>query len=88
MNTKNFFLSWLAVFITIFIVDMVIHGKILSDLYHQTANLWRPKNQMNAFMPWMMLGTVTLLNLILPRSLVHGLLGISLSTPSRARSLV
>jgi len=88
MNTKNFFLSWLAVFITIFIVDMVIHGKILSDLYHQTANLWRPKNQMNAFMPWMMLGTVTLLNLIPPFFLARGLLGILSNTPSPARSLV
>ena len=58
MNNKKFFLSWLAVYITIFVCDGIFHGKILSGLYEQTAQMWRPKAEMNQFLPWMMLGTL------------------------------
>ena len=58
MNSKKFFLSWLAVYIVIFIFDMIFHGKILGHLYEQTAELWRPKDQMNQFMPWLTGGTI------------------------------
>ena len=58
MNSKKFLISWLAVFVTIFVVDMIFHGRILGEMYRQTANLWRPKEEMCQFMPWLTLGSI------------------------------
>ena len=58
MNNKKFLVSWVVVFVTIFVCDWILHGKILNDLYHQTAQLWRTKEEMNALGLWMMLGNV------------------------------
>lgn len=36
----------LAVFITWSILDFIIHGLLLESAYQQTANLWRPEEEM------------------------------------------
>ena len=58
MNNKKFLVSWVVVFVTIFVCDWIFHGQILNGLYEQTAHLWRPKEEMGQFMPWMMLGKI------------------------------
>lgn len=37
----------LSIFVSWTIIDYVIHGLLLSDLYRQTAQLWRPMPEMN-----------------------------------------
>ena len=45
-----------AVFISWSILDFILHGLLLRSIYEATANLWRPMDQMN--MPLMYLVTL------------------------------
>jgi hypothetical protein len=51
MNTKRWLLASVAVLIAIAVMEFVIHGMLLSDLYRQTPALWRPQAQMQQ-MAW------------------------------------
>ena len=44
---KKYLLGSLVVFIAWSILDFIIHAKLLSPLYMETASLWRPMDQMN-----------------------------------------
>src|SRR2546428_8742241 len=46
MNTKRWLLASVAVFVAIGVLEFLIHGVLLSDLYKQTASVWRPEAQM------------------------------------------
>jgi len=50
MNTKRLGLASLAVFAVIFILEGLIHGVLLADLYQQTASIWRPQSEMRGLM--------------------------------------
>ena len=41
MNVKRWFLSGLAAFAVVSVLDMIVHGRILMDLYTQTKFVWR-----------------------------------------------
>lgn len=56
LNIKSLTITVFVVFAYIFISDMVIHGFILDSTYQATPELWRPKAEMQSFMPWMILG--------------------------------
>ena len=56
MNTKRWVMAGVAAFGVTFIVDMVVHGKLLMPLYQQTASVWRPQAETNQKMWLMMLG--------------------------------
>ena len=56
MNTKRWMLASLAVVVVVAIVEWVVHGHILSDLYKQTISVWRPVGEMEKLMPLMWLG--------------------------------
>lgn len=51
MNYLRLILAALAAFIFVFIFDFVYHGILLKPIYESTAALWRPPEQMMAFMP-------------------------------------
>jgi hypothetical protein len=53
MNTKRWALASFAVFVVFVILDGIIHGVLLADLYRQTASLWRPEPEMEGLM-WLM----------------------------------
>jgi hypothetical protein len=42
MNIKRWLWASVAVFAVIAISDFIVHGMLLSDLYRQTASVWRP----------------------------------------------
>ena len=54
--TKRTMWAVVAVFVSWSILDFVLHGLLLRSTYEATANLWRPMNQMN--MPLMYLVTL------------------------------
>jgi hypothetical protein len=54
MNWKRFWMTSAVMFAWVFLSDMVIHGWLLGNMYHQTASLWRSEQEMQAFMGWMM----------------------------------
>jgi hypothetical protein len=56
MNTKRMIFSVIAVFIFIFASDFLIHGKLLSEMYMQTASLWRGEQEIASMRPWMLSG--------------------------------
>jgi hypothetical protein len=56
INLKRLIAAILAVFVYIFLSDMIIHGWLLAGAYAQTASAWRSQEQMQAFFPWMLLG--------------------------------
>jgi hypothetical protein len=60
MNSKRFALSTLAVFVTIFVTDFLIHGVLLKGMYSQTAQLWRSESEMGTYFPIMMLSQLLL----------------------------
>lgn len=60
MNKKRYFTSIIATFITIFVTDFIIHGKLLTELYVQTADLWRPESEMQKYFPFMTLAQAAL----------------------------
>lgn len=43
MNISRFAFSFIAVFIFIFLSDFLIHGSLLTGLYAETSQLWRPQ---------------------------------------------
>lgn len=53
MNTKRWIFASLGAFITVFILDMIIHGSLLMGLYTQTESVWRPQGEAEG-MYWMM----------------------------------
>ena len=42
MNTKKFLLASLAVFITLYLLDFVIHSLLLGSVYESMQEVWRP----------------------------------------------
>jgi len=48
---KPMIISVLAVLVTLFATEYLIHGIWLMPLYQQTASLWRPMSEMGMF-PW------------------------------------
>src|SRR2546422_7184625 len=50
MNTKRWLLASVAVFVAIGVLEFLIHGVLLSDLYKQTASVWRPETEMRQMM--------------------------------------
>ena len=58
MNTKRMALASLAVFVLVAVVDWVVNGVLLTDLYKQTASVWRPDSEIQSNMWLMWLGTL------------------------------
>lgn len=52
MNVNRYVLASLAVLVWTFVVDMLVHGTLLRDIYMATQQLWRPESEFN--MPLMM----------------------------------
>ncbi|TMG77977.1 MAG: hypothetical protein E6H75_05085 [Betaproteobacteria bacterium] len=50
MNTKRWLLASVAVFVVIGVLEFLIHGVLLSDMYKQTASLWRSEAEMQKMM--------------------------------------
>jgi len=50
MNTKRWLLASAAVLVVIAVMEFVIHGVLLSDVYRQTPNVWRAPAQMQQMM--------------------------------------
>ena len=56
MNIGRFVLAGVAAFAVTFVLDMIVHGKLLMGLYEQTASVWRGKGESHEMMWLMMLG--------------------------------
>jgi hypothetical protein len=52
---KRIAVSSFLVFVTVFITDALIHGKLLMGEYAATAHLWRTDAEMQQYFPWMTL---------------------------------
>jgi len=50
MNTKRWLLASVAVFVVLAALEFLIHGVLLSDLYRQTASVWRSEAEMQKMM--------------------------------------
>jgi len=50
MNTKRWLLASVAVFVVIGVLEFLIHGVLLSDIYKQTASVWRSEAEMQKMM--------------------------------------
>jgi hypothetical protein len=50
MNTKRWLLASAAVLVTIGVLEFFIHGVLLSDLYRQSASVWRSEAEMQQMM--------------------------------------
>lgn len=76
---KKIILTIVLIFISWFVIDFFLHGILLRPLYESTANLWRPNDQMN--IPLIYVVTLVLILcfvliytlLINPKSLLTGL---------------
>ena len=50
MNTKRWLLASVAVFVVVAVLEFLIHGVLLSDVYRQTASVWRSGAEMQKLM--------------------------------------
>jgi hypothetical protein len=50
MNTKRWLLASVAVLVVVAMLEFLIHGVLLSDLYRQTASVWRSEAEMQKMM--------------------------------------
>ena len=50
MNTKRWLLASVAVFVVVAVLEFLIHGVLLSDVYRQTASVWRSDAEMQKMM--------------------------------------
>jgi hypothetical protein len=46
INCKRFFAASIAVFIFVWAFELLLHGKLLTGMYMETMNLWRPEDEM------------------------------------------
>ncbi|MEZ4753104.1 MAG: hypothetical protein R3A13_02200 [Bdellovibrionota bacterium] len=53
---KRTILSFISVFIFIFIFEWLVHGELMKGMYTATSSLWRPESEMQNYCSWMMLG--------------------------------
>ena len=53
MNTKRYVISLLVVFVFVFLYEFLVHWFLLKEIYTQTAQLWRPEEEMNMFFMFM-----------------------------------
>jgi hypothetical protein len=58
MNPKRFVLAILAVFVGVWVTDVLIHGVWLQSTYKATQSLWRSDAEMQAHMGWLLAGQV------------------------------
>lgn len=57
---KKYLLGSLAVFVTFFVLDMLIHGVILQGMYKASASLWRPDAELQGMLGLAILTTIVL----------------------------
>lgn len=50
MNTKRWLLASAAVVVVIGLLEFLIHGVLLADMYRQTASVWRSEAEMQQMM--------------------------------------
>ncbi|MGH7272860.1 MAG: hypothetical protein ACREIQ_00150, partial [Nitrospiria bacterium] len=50
MNTRRWLLASVAVFVVIAVMQILIHEVLLSDMYQQTASVWRTEAEMQRIM--------------------------------------
>lgn len=50
MNTKRWLLASVAVVVVIGLLEFLIHGVVLADMYRQTASVWRSEAEMQQMM--------------------------------------
>jgi len=50
MNTKRWLLASGAVFVVIAVMEFVINGVLLSDMYQETASVWRTQEEIQRMM--------------------------------------
>ena len=50
MNTKRWLLASIAVVVAIGVLEFLIHGVLLSDMYKQTSSVWRSEAEMQQTM--------------------------------------
>ncbi|MCK4547173.1 MAG: hypothetical protein KAW17_07000 [Candidatus Eisenbacteria sp.] len=60
MNPKRFWLAAVVIFVAFMVMDMIVHGVLLSGLYEETASAWRPEAEMQRLMPIMWVTTLVL----------------------------
>jgi hypothetical protein len=53
MNPKRLILAVVAVFVTIWVADFLIHHVWLMSDYNATASLWRPATEMGSHLGWL-----------------------------------
>jgi len=56
MKGKQCLIASVVVFVVFFIVEYVVHGIFLKEIYQETADLWRPEADMKKMMWFMWLG--------------------------------
>src|SRR4051812_5954563 len=52
---KQCIISAVAVFIFMYLYEMVLHGMLLKGMYEETSTVWRMKEDMGILMPWTIL---------------------------------
>ena len=50
MNTKQWLLASVAVLVVMGVLEFLIHGVLLADMYQQTASVWRSEAEMQQMM--------------------------------------
>lgn len=50
MNMKRIGYASIAVFVVIFVIEFIVNGILLDDIYKQTASVWRPEADIEKMM--------------------------------------
>jgi len=56
MNVRRWVVASVVVTVVVAILEMIIHGVILQQIYQETAAVWRPQSEMRSLGPLMWLG--------------------------------
>ena len=56
MNKKRWMQASLAVFAGMWVLESLVHGVLLQNIYHQTPSVWRNETDMHGMMGLMWLG--------------------------------
>ncbi len=56
---KQIIIGWIAIYVLLSVLDMIVHGMILSGAYTTMANVWRPDMMEKMWIIWLVRAITT-----------------------------
>ena len=60
MNSKKFFIAFVAAFVFIFVFGFIWYAKLMHGVYSEVPALWRPEAEHGSYFGWLIFGHIVM----------------------------